>query len=391
MRILYVSPYLPARDGVANYTSVLVAAMRARGHDAGVVVPRPAPTGPDDVIGALGRRPGRDAALRQSVSRFGPDVVHIQFSVGAFGSRTPALLRSIAVLKRDHGVPVLVTMHEVTRDTALLRSAGRALYRAVAGRCDRVIVHTRAAKTALTGFAQVPAAKVTVIPHPTSQPPAGDVDASELRRKFSLSGARILLAFGFVHVDKGLQDLVRALGLLRRQGTLPAGTRLVVAGAVRRRSGPMRVFEAWDHLYLQRALWLARLHGVRGDIVLTGYVRDAEVAGWFGAAECAVLPYRRIEQSGVVSLALALGVPVLASRVGGLDELFPGSPWTFPPRDPARLAETIIKFLRTPRDSTVAPGVVPRAGTDVAAVAAATLDAYAVLSQGSAGGLARAG
>jgi glycosyltransferase involved in cell wall biosynthesis len=309
--------------------------------------------------------------------------------VAAFGSRTPALVRLIGALRSDHRIPVIITMHEVTRDTALLRTAGRALYRTIAARCDQVIVHTEAARIALTSMTGVAQAKVTVIPHFAAQPPAGEVGAAELRRRFGLAGALILLAFGFVHVDKGLPDLVRALGRLRRSGLLPAGARVVVAGAVRRRSGPMRVFEARDRLHLRRALLLARLYGVRGDLVLTGYVPDSEVAGWFEAAECAVLPYRRIEQSGVASLALAAGTPVLASRVGGLTELFTDTQWTFPPRDPDRLAQAIAGFLDAPHEAR--PGVLVKNQADVAAVAAATLDAYAVVTQGSAGGLARVG
>lgn len=390
MRILYLSPYAPARDGVANYTAVLAAAVAASGNEARVLVPRSAPASPDDVIGAISWRPGRDAELRRGIAGFDPDVVHVQFSVGAFGSRTPALLRWIDALKCSLGLPVVVTMHEVTRDTARLRAVGRALYRRLASRCDQVIVHTQAASEALTGRIGVPADKVAVIPHPTASPPRCDAGPAELRRRFGLGDARILLAFGFIHVDKGLPDLVRAVGRLRRSGHLPGAVKVVIAGAVRRRNGPMRAFEAWDRLHLRQALWLARRLGVRDRLVLTGYVPDAEVAGWFDAAEAAVLPYRRIEQSGVAGLAVALGVPVLASQVGGLDELFGGTPWTFPARDPARLGQTLAAFLSSPRESQHANYPISQAA-DLPAVAAATLRTYVGLARRGAGGLARAG
>ena len=72
--------------------------------------------------------------------------------------------------------------------------------------------------------------------------------------------------------------------------------------------------------------------GVEQHLVLTGYVPDEDVAAWFQEAEAAVLPYRRIEQSGVGGPSYAFGVPVLASTAGGLGELYAGSRWTFPPR-----------------------------------------------------------
>ncbi len=401
MKILYVSPYPPARDGIGTYTSVLAGAMRDRAHQAVVVVPRLAPDSPGDVVGAISWRPARGTALRRAIAALGPDVVHVQFSVAAFGSRTPALMRWLGVLRRDLGVPVIVTMHEVTRDTALLRGVGRSLYRRLARQCDRVIVHTQAARSALTGPIGVPPGQVTVIPHPSARPPAQQVATTELRRRFGLGDAPILLAFGFIHVDKGLQDLVRAIGLLRRTGAPQcAELRVVVAGAVRRRSGPMRAFEALDRVHLRWALWLARRHRIRDQIVLTGYVPDTEVAGWFGAADAAVLPYRRIEQSGVAGLALAFGTPVLASQVGGLGELFADSRWTFPARSPERLADTIARFLATPTETRGRragaahgwlPAQNPGQAADLSAVAAATLDLYAVATSGSAGGLARVG
>jgi len=392
MRILYLTPYPPARDGIGDYTAALAGAVRARGHDTCVVVPRPLDGAPAEVAGALSWRPDRDPALTQAIARFAPDVVHVQFAVAAYGLRTGALIRWIAALRASLGVPVVVTMHEVTRDTGLLRAPGRALYRRLARRSDTIIVHTQAARLALAGLG-VPDGKVEVIPHPATRPPAAGAEPAVLRERFGLAGARILLSFGFVHVDKGLDDLVRALGRLRRSAALPLDdVRVVVAGAVRRRTGPLRVFEARDHLHLRAVLRLARRYGVRENLVLTGYVPQGDVTGWFRAAEAVVLPYRRIEQSGVAGIAAALGAPVLASRVGGLDEQFGGSPWMFPPRDPARLAAVLTAFLADPGADRAGPR---RAAADLGQTSAATVAAYADLA-GAAGlagteGLARVG
>ena len=52
-----------------------------------------------------------------------------------------------------------------------------------------------------------------MIPHPTAGPPAGKCTPEDLRARFNLHDYRILLAFGFIHVDKGLDDLIRALGI----------------------------------------------------------------------------------------------------------------------------------------------------------------------------------
>ncbi|MEV0997342.1 glycosyltransferase [Nonomuraea sp. NPDC050202] len=368
MRILYVSPYPPARDGIGTYTHVLARAVRERGHEIAVVAARPDPAAPAEVVGALGG--GGAASLRAAVARFRPDVVHVQFAVPAFGARSLAVARWLAA----PGVPAVATLHEVSRDTALLRGPGRALYRRLARGCGRLIVHTRAARDTLGALGLD--GKATVIPHFSAPPPPATGTAAALRARFGLGDARVLLAFGHIHVSKGLDDLVRAMA------TLPSATlddvRVVVAGAVRRRHGPFRVFEARDHLHEATVRRLARRYGLRDRLVFTGYVPDGDIAAWFAAAEAVVLPYRDAEQSGVANLARAFGVPVIATTAGGLAELFEGSPWAVPPGAPDRLAAAIIDLLATAPhagDANRAPGADPASvttGTPDADPAAAT-------------------
>lgn len=49
-------------------------------------------------------------------------------------------------------------------------------------------------------------------------------------------------------------------------------------------------------------------------------IEEKEVATYFASAYAIILPYRQIDQSGVLMVALAFGKPILASRVGGLEE-----------------------------------------------------------------------
>jgi glycosyltransferase involved in cell wall biosynthesis len=385
VRILFVSPYPPAPDGIGAYTHAFAGVALGEGHYVAVLLPRPAQDSPAEVIGAFAHGTGELAALRDRVISWRPDIVHVQFAVAAFGARIVLLMRWLAALKRARQVPIIITMHEVTRETRLLGIAGRMLYRRIAAASDVVIVHTSAAATALTVRMGVPEAKVRIIPHPSTPPPAAGAAPEDLRARFHLGGARILLAFGFIHVDKGLGDLVRALGLLRDAERVPVDDiRLVVAGAVRPRSGIFRIFEAWDRLYLARVLRRARRLALSQNLVLTGYVPDQDVAAWFQAADAVVLPYRHAEQSGVAGLASAFGVPVLASTAGGLSEQFAGTAWTFPPRDPERLAGVLARHLaRSPGwRPAVSPG---QPASDLATVAAATIDLYRATGHAFAG------
>jgi glycosyltransferase involved in cell wall biosynthesis len=386
MKILYVSPYPPAKDGIGTYTRVLAAAARELGHDVRVVVPRLTPNANADILGAVGSRGRESVTLRTAIAQWDPDVIHVQFAVAAFGTRTLVLLRWLDALRRELAVPVVGTLHEVTRDIALLRWAGRVFYRRMAARCERVIVHTHAAYEMLTRNVGVPESQVVVIQHPSVRPPAEKSTPEDLRHRFGLEDARILLAFGFIHVDKGLNDLVSALNILRQRDESQLGdVRVVVAGAVRPRQGLFRVFEARDRLYRTRVLRQARHNSLLKYLVLTGYVPDGDVAAWFRAAEAVVLPYRRTEQSGVAGLANAFTVPVLASTVGGLGEQFAGSRWAFPPRAPDCLARVLGDFLAAAPAACARQTLVSHPA-DLASVISATLESYGAARHSAARG-----
>ena len=377
MRILFVSPFPPSKDGIGKYTQLIMTAVRAAGHEARVIVPRVHLGHSDDVIGALDAA-GRVkfAALRDTIKDWSPDLIHVQFAVAAFGTRTRTLLAWLGLVRATTSIPVVVTMHEVTRDTELLRGLGFSIYRRLSRLCDHQIVHTHAARAVLTGRVGTPAAAVSVVPHPEIKPPSVISSPADLRRQFNLGGQELLLAFGFIHVDKGLGDLITALSILRKADTASLdGIRLVIAGAVRPRLGLFRVFELRDRIHFRRVLRRSHRAGLDDIVVLTGYVPEGDVAGWFQAAAGVVLPYRRTEQSGVASLANAFGVPVLASTVGGLAEQYASSPWLFSPRNPRELASVLERFIATPPQQRAQPAG-SRNAAEMDVVIDATLSIY---------------
>jgi glycosyltransferase involved in cell wall biosynthesis len=381
MRIQLVSPYLPERDGIADYTAILRGELVAQGHEVTVVVPRRQSGRPAEVVGSLERGGRAVERLGSSAKLGGTDVVHVEFCVGAFGSAIPALLRLLRALRRA-SVPVVITFHDITRDIARLGAAGRWLYRRFAARADAIIVHTKPAENLATEVRARRDQSVFVIPHFVPQLPEAAVTADQLSARWQLGGKRILLAFGFIHIDKGLDDLVRALAELRDEGVLGGeNAQLVVAGSVRGRAGVFRALELSDRIHLARVKRLVRRSRLSDRVTFTGYVPSGEVAAWFSLADAAVLPYRRIEQSGVASLAAAAGTPVLASDVGELSAFSRQRDWTWPPGEPRQIARSLRAFLSGP----AAPAARASREHQVREIAAATIHIYElVVSAGSA-------
>ena len=379
MKVVMVTPYV-GHDGIATYSrSLLMDPLSRRGVDCGLIASglepgQDTPSGDARVPVALGRvawSPGALIGAVRQAKQWSPDVAHVQFAVATYGARCIPLIVLLAGLRSVARIPVVITFHEVTRDVERLGRPGRLLYRHLARQASVSIVHTRAAAELLTGLLGGRSGRVKLVDHPvreirTGRDADGDdataghggpvpPDAAVLRGRHGLGDRRILLAFGFIHVHKGLDVAVEALAKLRV--TTPEVLRqvvLVVAGDVRRRSGVFRVFEFADRVHLRRVRRTVRRRRLDGHICFTGFVPASDVEGWFRTAEAVVLPYVRTEQSGVANLAIAYERPVIASDVGGLADLFHDAGLLCRPGDVGDLAAAIAKMVR--EDGLAQPG-----------------------------------
>lgn len=104
----------------------------------------------------------------------------------------------------------------------------------------------------------------------------------------------------------GLDNLIRALALLNSQGPR---YHLTLGG-----DGPER------NLLLN----LIQELGLEGDVTMTGFIPDQQMASWYGSADFFILPTRSLEGFGLVTPeALACGTPVLGTPIGGTAEILP--------------------------------------------------------------------
>jgi glycosyltransferase involved in cell wall biosynthesis len=231
--------------------------------------------------------------LLRRIERLDPDVVHIQWL-----PRPELDLRWL----RRLGRPTALTAHDVVpRRERALPAWCRAL-----GLVDRVIVHSRRAAEQLSEFHPV------VIRHPVFEgkplgPPHG----------------KTLLFFGLIREYKGLDVLMRALPQIPE-------AKLVVAG------DPLDPVEALQRLPgADRVEWRLR------------FVGEPEVAELMEQAAVVVLPYRRLDSSGVLATAIGYRRPVVVSDVGSLGEIVRefGAGLVVPPDDDAALAAACSSLL----------------------------------------------
>ncbi len=119
---------------------------------------------------------------------------------------------------------------------------------------------------------------------------------------------------------------------------------------------------------------------------ISRYVADDELGAFFGRADVVVLPYREIDQSGVLSTALAFGAPLLLSSVGGFPEVAAqGAAALVAPGDAAALAAELRRLLadRAARERLGAAALAAAGGPySWDAVARAHLELYGSLRGG---------
>ena len=170
--------------------------------------------------------------------------------------------------------------------------------------CEGLFVHTETLAHELGRFLGPGHPPVTVVPHGVWTVPDSIAANHPLRERLAI---KRLLFFGAIRRNKGLHLLLQALPQL-------PGYEVTVAGDPSER-------DYFDNEIMPRVTAL-RAGGARVHLI-DRFVSDAEVGALFSSHSAIVLPYTQefVAQSGVVFMALAYGLPVVASTAGGLHEL----------------------------------------------------------------------
>ena len=246
------------------------------------------------------------------IAALAPDVVHVQWL--GFPRFDRFWLRRVADDR-----PTVLTAHEVLPPrTADQVDAWLDVFATV----DRVVVHSAGSGERLAELGVDPA-KIAEIPHPAFESPNGTPIAAPT--------GSTLLFFGLIRQYKGLDVLIRALPEV--VGAVPEA-RLVVAGDPLEPVEPLRD--------------LAASLGVADRIEWQlGYVPGDRIPALMASATVVVLPYRRIEASGVLADAVGHGRPAVVSDVGAIGEVVRrfDAGEAVPPEDPAALAAACVRLL----------------------------------------------
>jgi len=237
------------------------------------------------------------------------DVVHLQWlSVQQLDQR---------LLPR--GVPLVLTAHDVLprEPTPGQHDAQRRLYE----RVDAVVVHSEHGRDRLVREGAVDPAKVHVIPHGAFTHLLDVPEAQPLTGELAGVTGPVVLLFGLLRPYKGIDVALEAWRGI-------TGAELWIVGMPRMDITGLKASAPPGVRFIER------------------FVPDTELAAFFARADVVTLPYREIDQSGVLFTALAFGRPIVLTDVGGFSEVAAaGAALLVPPGDPAALRGALKGLL----------------------------------------------
>jgi glycosyltransferase involved in cell wall biosynthesis len=342
--VAFVGNHLPRPCGIATFTTDLADAVEHRlgpGADVNIVAINDLPQGysyPRRVTFEIRQNQTADYRLAaEYLNESNVDVVCLQHEFGIFGGDGG---ENILLLLGRLRKPVVVTCHTVAEQPD--PDEERVLNRIVQ-MATKVVVMSRQSSSVLTTRYNADHEKVDLIPHGVH--PFPFVETASHKGSLGLCGRKVLLTFGLLHRQKGIEHMLEAMpAVLERH---PDSMYLILGAThpvVRREEGES---------YRESLTAQVERLGLSGHVRFhPEFVPLPRLLDFIGAADVCVMPYTSLDQaaSGVLAYTLAMGRAVISTPTRYAGELLAeGRGRLVPPADPAALADEVIGLLADER------------------------------------------
>jgi glycosyltransferase involved in cell wall biosynthesis len=336
-RIALLGNHLPRECGIATFTTDLADAIAAQFTELDCFVLAMNDTGrrhvyPPQVRFELAE--GDIAAYRRAADFLNVnavDVLSVQHEYGIFGGRAGS---HVLLLLRELRMPIVTTLHTILAEpNPLQRSVMDELGRV----SERLVVMSEQGAELLRRVHGVPDRKIDLIPHGIPNVPF----AGGSKDSLGLEGKSVILTFGLLSPDKGIEYVIDALPAILER--FPDVVYMVLGAThphVRERHG-----ETYRLMLENRA----RRLGVDSSMIFHNrFVSRDELTGFLAAADIYVTPYLNPEQitSGTLAYALGAGKAVISTPYLYARELLAeGRGILVPWRDPQSISEAVVDLL----------------------------------------------
>jgi glycosyltransferase involved in cell wall biosynthesis len=339
-RIAVVGNYLPRKCGIATFTTDLCDAIHAE-YTATELLALPVSDTEEgyDYPARIRFELSQDelASYRQAAEFLNfsnIDLVCLQHEYGIYGG--PAGAHILELLRRLQ-MPLVTTLHTMLRDP---NPDQRAVMEEIAALSDRLIVMSRQSAEILQEVFHVSPEKIDLIPHGIPDLPF--TDPNFYKDAFATEGKDVLLTFGLLSPNKGLENVIQALpSVLARHPNVVYMISGITHPHILRHDGQDKY-----RLFLQN---LAKQLGVEEKVVfLNRFVSSQELVELIGGADIYITPYKHKGQvvSGTLAYALSAGKAIISTPYLHAIELLDGERGVLVPfDDPQAIAAKTIELL----------------------------------------------
>jgi glycosyltransferase involved in cell wall biosynthesis len=236
------------------------------------------------------------------------DVVSLQHEFGIYGGTAGGY---ILILLRRLKMPVITTLHTILVEP---NDQQRRVMDQLIALSDRVVVMTAKAAQILKTIYNIDEKKVTLIPHGILDLPF--VDPNFYKDIFGVEGKTVILTFGLLAPDKGIEYVIRAMpGILEKQPK----TVYIVLGATH-----PNLLRQEGETYRLGLQYLAEDLKVENNVIFHNrFVGTEELKEFIGASDIYITPYLKEEQitSGTLSYSFGAGKAVISTPYWHATEL----------------------------------------------------------------------
>lgn len=341
-----IGNFLPRQCGLATFTTDVYQAMRDRFPDVQVDVyamdDHPGRYDyPAAVVGAIPQHElSAYLTTARTIESSGAQAIWVQHEYGIYGG--PAGEHLLALLDRTT-LPVIVTLHTVLEKP---NADERRVLEGLLRRAAKVVVMAERGRDILRRVYGANPRQIAMIPH--GVPDRAFVDPETLKPQFGWQGRDVVLTFGLLAPNKGIETMIEALpAVAERHPNLL----YVVLGATH----PNLVAHEGE-LYRDRLKALATTLGVGDNVAfIDGFVEHDELIDYLQAADIYATPYLNPAQitSGTLSYAIGVGKAVISTPyVHATEILGDGHGVLVDFKDVAAFAREIDRLLSSQRDRT---------------------------------------
>ena len=337
--VAVIGNYLPRQCGIATFTTDLVEGLSAEAPDiySWATAMNDKPKGyayPEKVRFEINQNKLSDYSIASQFLNINQtDIVCVQHEYGLFGG--PAGSHLLKLLG-DLRMPVVTTLHTVLKDPA---PEYRDVMCKLSDLSDKLVVMSHKASDFLKDIYAVPEDKIVFIHHGIPDTPF--IDPSFYKDKFGVEGKKVLLTFGLLSPNKGIENVLQALPAVINKHPDVA---YIILGATH-----PHILKLHGDAYRIMLQQLVRKLDIGEHVIFQNrFVELKELCEFLGIADIYVTPYLEEAQitSGTLAYAMGTGKAIISTPYWYATEMLAeGRGRIVPFHNPDAMAEQIIDLL----------------------------------------------